>query len=1048
MSKEELQISGLMWSMTDLLRGVFKPSEYGSVLFPFIALRRLECLREEGEESLRLLASNRLVTAAEMRHYLETFPSEITEVLKWYGFYSRLDRLADSGLLWRLVSVFADLDLRPEVVSNHEMDDLFGQLVQDSAERSPEMAGEHYTPPDVSQLVAGLLVAPGTASLRASGTMPTVLDPACGTGRLLSAVEDEATRQNPNIGISIAGQDFSSETWALCRLWMMLSGRDPQAIRFGDTFSDDRYPGEKFDYLVSNPPYGIEWRRSAADVHAEHLLGMSGRFGAGLPRINDGSLLFLQHMLSKMKPTGSRIAIVFSAAPMWTGSAGSGESEIRRWIIENDWLESVVALPAGIQYNTSIQTYIWTLTNKKSADRRGKIVLVDAVDLTRHMRKPLGSKNRYFSSEQIDQIIRAHREALSAVVEPEHPLHEKVRLLHNEELGYRQILVEEPLRLRFELAQDALDKLMTTRVMNKVAEPERLIEALRPLIGSVWSDETEAITRLERAVAEFGVTLPPRNAFRKALRDVIWTRDPQSPVVERNGELEPDVELRSLVSLPLDVNPDDYLREKVLPTSPDAWINHSRTRLGYAIPTNLFSRPSLATRFAPLNELVSLGGDRISDNSELRYLGAVDLHSIKPSVELPEIPDTTLKLTVCRDGDLVGRHGNWRLLPFGFGEAATSLSVLRLKQGSGRTLCEWLNSRDASPRFPVTNRDLETVLVPIDLVLDSHVDSLLEDVQSGRQRLHEATTNLLPNVFAGKQRDVPGLLAEMSSVTAQARLVGELVRPLVDPVGQAEWTYPFHVAALARRYRIATDPAERRDALLKLGEGIARVVGILALSELVSDGRMSRKVRNEFYGGATFGTWLKLIDKFVQEVNEPRMLELAELKKNIELRTLLMEIKEFRNSFQHAHGVRADHELEAEVDRLEPQVMSAITAGSWLSGMRWDLVELCAYRDHSSYRHFGQMLRGSHPRWEPFDRPSTYPLRPDRIYTGSTKSGVPVDLWPLVAVELCQVCATRELFLINEVNKGVAVLRSLEEHTISIPLPTEPSGQAAAKGNF
>lgn len=1038
MTKEEPQLAGLIWSVANLLRGAYRPSDSGRILISFTVLRRLDCLLGDDGSPFKPHAPAGEITADAVRHYLMAFPPEVDEAFLRYGFPTYLDRLQNDGLLGRLVHVFAGLDLGREVVSDRDMGELFNDLLRRVVELSPSASGEHLTSPDVARLMARLLLAADTAAVQAPGRPLDVLDPACGTGGLLKAVEEEATRLNPEVDLSIKGQERSPADWALCRMWTILSGRDLDDVQLGNIFTEDRYADARFDCIIASPPFGVGWRNWADAVRAEHQhSGPSGRFGAGLPRTSDSSLLYLQHALAKMKPTGSRIAFLSTAASMWSGAAGSGESEIRRWIIENDWLEAIVALPTGVHYGTSIQTYVWTLTNRKPADRQGKVVLVDARDTVLPVRRPIGSKNRYLSVEQIEDIVLAHREASSDALPSDHHLHGKVRVLRNEELGYREILVEEPLRLRFELTDASLVRLAANRTIVKKLGADKVVNALRPIVGSVWGDEDAALTSIGRALTEGGAPATSPAFLRKVLRNHMWVRDLHGAVVRQDGQPEPDPELRRTVQFPLNADPDRYFRDKVLPESPDAWLDHSWTRVGYAISTSSFSQPSLDVGFVALSEyasLVTTSAERDVVDNQVRYLRAEDLHVVEVAVELPDVPDSAPRLTPCRGGDLVGRHGNWRLLPADFGEAVTSLFVLRIRKGGGRALGEWLNSRNDLNRIHVAGRDLDALLVPADLIDDDQVDNLLEEVQRGRRALRQATADLLPNVFIGGQRDMAALREEMRATAAQARLVGELVRPLVDPVGQAEWTYPFHVAALARWYRIATQPAERRDALLKLGEGIARVVGVLALSELLRDGRMSRKLRQEFYGGASFGTWLNLVDKFMGGVDAPRMRELAELRANEELRRALDEIRVFRNSTHHAHGVRVGHELEAEVDRLEPRVMTALTLANWLSGMQWESVDLCAYLDQNSYRLSGKRLRGSHPSWEPFERSSTYPVRPGRVYTGTTALGEPVDLWPLAVVELCTKCAAHELFLINEVRRGDVVLRSLEEHTIIVPL--------------
>jgi type I restriction enzyme M protein len=322
--------------------------------------------------------------------------------------------------------------------------------------------------------------------------------------------------------------------------------------------------------------------------------------------------------------------------------------------------------------------------------------------------------------------------------------------------------------------------------------------------------------------------------------------------------------------------------------------------------------------------------------------------------------------------------------------------------------------------------------VPAEIILDEKVNDLLDDVHTGRRVLREATSGILPNVFSSAETDVEGFLNDTRSAAAEARLISELVRPLEDPVWRAERSYPFHVAALARRYRVRTHPAERKDALLKLAEGIARTVGILALTELVAKDGFTRRLRQQFRNGASFGTWLWLINSLAEEIQAPRIPELSGLRGGSDLYSLLESIKDLRNGSHHAHGVRASHELKEQVDQLEPPVVSALKAVTWFSSTHWDWVERCEYLDESSYRLVGQRLRGSHPHWEPFERSSTFPLQPDRIYVDSSPSEKPMDLWPLASVSLCANCNARELFLIDEVRDGVLTLRSLEEHSMEV----------------
>lgn len=1084
MSDEPQHLADLIWSVSDLLRGDYKTSQYGQVILPFTVLRRLECVLAPTKQevlnalggphaaspdgdilrqaaghafyntsqlTLKQIAAQSADLAKNLRTYVDSFSQNAREVMERYEFVTQIRCLEQASLLREVIGKFADLDLRPETVSNHQMSLVFEELVRRIAEQSNETAGEHFTPRDVVRLMVDVLVAGDSKVLSLpGGAVRTVLDPVCGTGGMLSEAEERITELNPEAQVSVHGQDLNSESWAICRSDIMMRDKSPDNIKFGNIFTHDGHPDARFDYLLANPPFGVEWKRVKSVVEEEHnTLGYNGRFGAGLPRINDGSLLFLQHMLSKMKPVdssglgGSRVAIIFNGSPMHTGIAGSGESSIRRWIIENDWLEAVVALPDQLFYNTGIAAYFWILTNRKPVDRKGKVVLVDAREHWQKMRKPLGSKRRYIAPDQINEITQLYSEALSVASDANHPLYSKVRVLHNEDLGYRQITVNHPLKLRFEVTEEILAGFSASKFVQKMADPTRFTAALRPLIGSAWTDKAKTFAALKGAVTASGQAWPSGTPFQKVARDAFGVRDPKGEVQKYKGAPEPDSLLRSSIHLPLSQDPEEYFRRSVLPSAPEAWTDHTKERIGYEIPLSLFSVAQLKSRFEPLRHVAHMEAARLIPASNgaateangtdgPAYLRAQDLHVAKSAMELLQSAPTGHALATCTGGDLVGRPGNWRLLPENFGEAVTSLYVLHPQGNRGRTLCEWLNSRNENEQFP-TGRDLMNLQVPVDVVRDDEFEDLLDDVDAGRQVLKEATSGILPNVFSHTSTDVQDLRKDTRSAASEARLIGELVRPLEDPVWRAEWSYPYHIAALARRYRISSHPAERKDGLLKLTEGIARTLGILALSDMVVRGRFTRKLRQQFRNGASFGTWLWLINKLGEEVSDPAIPELNGLGNHSDLYSLLEGIKDFRNGSHHAHGVRASHELDNEADLLEPRVVSALNSVNWLSGMHWDWVERCEYLDESSYKLVGQRLRGSHPSWEPFTRSSTFPLKPDHIFVGSTPSGPPVDLWPLASVNLCTTCNTRELFLIDEVRDGVLTLRSLEEHSLEIP---------------
>ncbi|MFF9320118.1 N-6 DNA methylase [Streptomyces sp. NPDC014735] len=665
-SSKHTELANHAWSVADLLRGDYKQSDYGKVILPFTVLRRLECVleptREKVAETAARFADQEIDTdhflrrasghsfynksdltlkkivgdpqgaAANLQRYVGSFSDNAREVLEKYEFNQQVRKLDSANLLYKVMGKFTDLDLRPEVVPNHNMGYIFEELIRRFSEQSNETAGEHFTPREVIKLMVNLLIAPDGDALSLPGVVRTVMDPACGTGGMLSAAEEHIKALNPDATVEVYGQELNPESWAICRSDLMIKGQDPENIASGNSFSDDGHAREKFDYLLANPPFGVEWKKVKEDVEYEHKnLGDSGRFGAGLPRINDGSLLFLQHMISKMKPVdvngggGSRIAIVFNGSPLFTGAAGSGESEIRRWILESDWLEAIVALPDQLFYNTGISTYFWILTNRKDAQHKGKVVLLDARDQWVKMRKSLGDKRKELGDgtgnkpNHIADITRLYGDAMVAAEDAEHPLHGKVKVFDNSAFGYQRITVERPLKLRFELTDETLAALLASKPVQKWAE-ERFLprepelaakakarrklteeeetlfrklaeveaqvlgDALSPLLGSEWATKSEAQVAIRNAMAEAGVQGPTGAPFTKALRDAVGVRDPEGEVQVLNGEPEPDSELRDYENVPLGEDVEEYLKREVHPHAPDAWIDHTKTKVGYEIP--------------------------------------------------------------------------------------------------------------------------------------------------------------------------------------------------------------------------------------------------------------------------------------------------------------------------------------------------------------------------------------------------------------------------------------------------------------------------------
>ena len=628
--------AAFIWSVADLLRGDYKQSEYGRVILPFTVLRRLDCVLDPVKaemlakyESVKGRVENfgpvldaltdidglwntsrfdlpKLLNdpdnlADNLRAYIHGFSPQAQEILDKFDFPTQITRLDKAKILYLVVSRFAEIDLHPDQVSNLEMGYLYEELVRRFSELSNETAGEHFTPREVIRLMVELLFAEDDDLLRKPGIVKTLFDPACGTGGMLSVAEDRLRELNPNARLEVFGQELNGETYAICRSDMMLKGQDASNIASGNSFSDDGHPGRRFDYLLANPPFGVEWKKVRDVVEDEHkTLGFAGRFGAGTPRINDGSFLFLQHMISKMKTPeqgGSRLAIVFNGSPLFTGAAGSGESEIRRWIIENDWLEAVVALPDQLFYNTGISTYFWIVTNRKRPERKGKVQLIDARELFTKMRKSLGEKRKQISDTQITDIVHLYDDFEE---------NDRCKIFDNEDFGFLRVTVERPLRQRWEITDAGIEALREDNKLAKLEDDAReaLLSEIGHHLGS--SEDDGEIRRLARnAMQRAGLKGKP---IENAIVGAFAVTDPDAPIVsDPKGSPQPDADLRDAENVPLSVEavgrtryePDAserlgtrpyrelinrYLAEEVLPYVPDAWPDLSKTKIGYEIP--------------------------------------------------------------------------------------------------------------------------------------------------------------------------------------------------------------------------------------------------------------------------------------------------------------------------------------------------------------------------------------------------------------------------------------------------------------------------------
>jgi len=473
-------LSALLWSVADLLRGDYKQSDYGKVILPFTVLRRLDCvleatkpavlaefadkqslginlapflLRKAGQSFYNTSPLDMKTLMGDQDHikenliaYIQDFSVEVRDIFERFDFYTQVDRLAKSGLLYLVTERFAHVDLHPETVSNSQMGLVFEELIRKFAEISNETAGEHFTPREVIKLMVSLLFIEDDDMLAKPGVVRTIYDPTAGTGGMLSVAGEYLEEHNPQARLTMFGQELNPESYAICKADMLIKGQDVANIVFGNTFSDDGHLLKKFDYMLSNPPFGVEWKKVEKDIRNEHeKQGYNGRFGPGLPRVSDGSLLFLLHLISKMRHAhdgGSRFGIVLNGSPLFTGGAGSGESEIRRYVLENDLVEAIIGLPTDMFYNTGISTYVWILSNRKPEHRKGKLQLIDASGFWQKMRKSLGSKRKELSDEHIAEITRLFGHFIEAS-DGKKPIS---LIFKNSDFGYRTITVERPLR--------------------------------------------------------------------------------------------------------------------------------------------------------------------------------------------------------------------------------------------------------------------------------------------------------------------------------------------------------------------------------------------------------------------------------------------------------------------------------------------------------------------------------------------------------------------------------------------------------------------------
>jgi len=594
-----------IWSIADLLRGDYKQSEYQKVILPLTVLRRLDCvtqpnkqnvleryeqLQKQGignvapalkkasgekvyntsEYTFESLCNDPDQIASNLQYYINSYDEETREIFDKFDFDHQIQRLDEADLLFQVMEEFKEIDLHPNKVPNEEMGYIYEELIRKFNELSNETAGEHFTPREVIELMVNLIFDEDDEVLTEEGAVRTVYDPACGTGGMLSVAEDHVRSFNEEAKLHVFGQELNPESYAVCNSDMLIKGQEPENIAYGNSFTNDGFPDRQFDYMLSNPPFGVSWKKVKDEVEQEHEeKGYAGRFGAGTPRVSDGSLLFLQHMISKMKPGeegGSRLAIVLNGSPLFAGGPNSGESSIRRWIIENDWLESVIGLPKNLFYNTGIHTFIWVLSNDKPPHRQGKIQLIDGRDLYEEMDESLGEKRHKLSQEHIKEITRIFGDIEA---------NGRSKVLNNQDIGYRRIVIDRPLRLQFQATKERIDNLQEERAFtNRDKETQKKIkEALQTLDSDrVWMDRDLFFEDVDTVFAEEGISV--RNSVYNAIERALGERDPDAEIVTNSkGDPEHDTELRDRERIPLTVDPEEYFEREVKPYVDNAWIN-------------------------------------------------------------------------------------------------------------------------------------------------------------------------------------------------------------------------------------------------------------------------------------------------------------------------------------------------------------------------------------------------------------------------------------------------------------------------------------------
>jgi type I restriction enzyme M protein len=665
MSDNFSSTAAFLWSVADLLRGDFKQSQYGRIILPFTLLRRLECVLEDTKPNVLAMyeavkdkpieAQDKILThaaklsfyntskmdlnklgetgvAQNLESYVQSFSPNAREIFEHFDFFNTIDKLEEADLLYKVAKRFATTDLHPEVVDNHNMGLVFEELIRRFAESSNETAGEHFTPRDIVRLTTSLVFCNDGDLLTQSGLVRSIYDPTAGTGGFLSSGMEYVHELNDKAALSAFGQELNPESYAICKADMLIKGQKVDNIKLGNTLSDDQLPAEKFDYMLSNPPFGVDWKKVQKKINDENKeKGFEGRFGAGLPRVSDGSLLFLMHLISKMRPvsgsndakssatnTGSRIGIILNGSPLFTGGAGSGESEIRRYVLENDLLEAIIALPTDMFYNTGISTYVWILSNNKPAQRKGKVQLINASKerakkggrgrsgggeskeavenvFYQAMRKSLGSKRRYLTEDSIETIVKTYGQFIE---------NDFSKIFDYQDFGYRRITIERPLKLAFEVTKGNFkaycdDYLLKVQKKNPDitidVQPPAGYSTLQTLIGKKKTfSRTEFFDNFPEDKSEKLSATEKKNICK-----FFAVQDENAETClfdsgKQKDQPEPSSDLRDSENVPLKESVQDYFEREVLPHVPDAWVDETKVDskdgevgiVGYDIPFN------------------------------------------------------------------------------------------------------------------------------------------------------------------------------------------------------------------------------------------------------------------------------------------------------------------------------------------------------------------------------------------------------------------------------------------------------------------------------